>query len=165
LLSFRNQEDIIFGDELKLIASRHNNIKVIITLTSETPEHVSWTGLTGRITKKKLAQQVPELQERTVFLCGPDAFISMCKEKLLKLNVPSENLVFESFSDNSPISKPMNDPQRTSLRTKTGNYRVEFAKSGKTINTDGQSTVLEHRMPRPYDQSRVPFRPLWRMHD
>lgn len=143
LLSFRNPEDIIYRDELKLIAARHKNINIAITLTTDAIVRYQWPGLTGRISEKMIAELAPDLPERTVYLCGPDAFMAECEKNLLRLKLPTEKLFCESFTVNSPITKLVDSGLGRPSRKKTGSYRVKFAKSGKTIVADGRMTLLE----------------------
>jgi ferredoxin-NADP reductase len=143
LLSFRTLEDIIYRDELMLIAARHKNINIAITLTTDAIARYQWRGLTGRINKKMIKKLAPDLQERTVYVCGPDDFMAACKKKLLKLKLPSEKLFCESFTVNSPINKPKDSGLGLPSRIKTGSYQVNFAKSGKTIAADGQMMLLD----------------------
>ena len=70
LLSFRTLYDVIYGDELKLIAAHHHNIKLLITLTQEPVPFSPWSGLTGRIDEIMIAGHVPDVTERAVYLCG-----------------------------------------------------------------------------------------------
>lgn len=143
LLSFRNPEDIIYRDELKLIAARHLNIRMAITLTAEAVSRYQWPGLIGRVDQKMIAELAPDLPERTVYLCGPDAFMAECKKNLLKLKLPAEKLFSESFTVNSPLVKPENSGLAQPARTITGSYRVRLARSDKTIVADGRMTLLE----------------------
>jgi glycine betaine catabolism B len=147
LLSFRTQYDIIFGDELQLIATRHKNVNLFISLTKEPLDYSQWRGLVGRVDKKMLADCVPDLSERAVYLCGPDAFMADCKQYLQALNHPQEHLFVESFTVNSPQPSGQARTQRSVIgrpqRNKTGNYRIRFAKSSKTITTDGELSLLD----------------------
>lgn len=142
LLSFRTPEDIIYRDELNLITARHKNISLSITLTSDQNDH-QWFGLTGRINEKLLNERIPDLPERTVYLCGPEAFMAACKQHLLNLNLPAEKLFRECFSVNSPITRMRNSELVRSSRNKSGTFQITFAKSGKTITTHEQLTLLE----------------------
>jgi ferredoxin-NADP reductase len=142
LLSFRTPEDIIYRDELQLIAAHHKNFKLAITLTADTNTS-GWSGLTGRIHDKMIADLVPDLPQRTVYLCGPDAYMAACKEYLLKLNLPSEKLYCESFSVNNSPTKQENFCFARASRSKKGNFRIGFAKSGKKMADDGVSSLLE----------------------
>jgi|GEM_PF-592026 len=143
LLSFRSPDDIIYRDELKLIAARHKNINIAITLTTDAIVRSQWSGLTGRVNEKMIHELVPDLPERMVFLCGPDDFMSACKKNLLKLQLPDEKLICESYIVNSPLTRPKDSGLGQPWRKKLGAYRIDFAKSGKTIIADGQMTLLE----------------------
>ena len=143
LLSFRTSEDIIYRDELKLIAARHKNIRLAITLTTETMPPSQGAGITGRINEQMIAELVPDLPERTVYLCGPDAFMAACKKNLLKLNLPPEQLFYESFAINSPKVKSEPACSAQAAESQTGHYEVRFARSDKTIVADGRLTLLE----------------------
>ena len=147
VLSFRNQYDIIFGNELQLISARHNNIKLFITLSQEPLEYSQWRGLVGRVNEKMLADCVPDLSERAVYLCGPDAFMADCKQYLQALEMQQGQLFVESFTVNSPQSTTQADTlpatRERPKRNKTGNYRIQFTKSGKTITSEGELSLLE----------------------
>jgi len=143
LLSFRNPEDIIYREEIKLIAARHLNIRMAVTLTGGAVSRYQWPGLTGRVNEKMIAELAPDLPERMVYLCGPDAFMAECKKNLLKLKLPAEKLFCESFTVNSPHAKPENFGFAQPPRTKTGSYRIRFARSDKTVIADGRMTLLE----------------------
>lgn len=143
LLSFRSPEDIIYRDELELMLTRHDNISMDITLTTDQIADHDWSGLTGRINEQMIRQAVPDLPERIVYLCGPDAFMAECKKSLLQLNLPAENLCCESYTVNSPATNTGNACSRSATINSTGNYRVSFAKSGKTIAADGRISLLD----------------------
>jgi len=136
LLSFRTWYDIIYRDELQLIAHRHENIKLFITLTNEPVTVSQWRGLVGRINERMLVNLVHDLSERTVYLCGPETFMAESKQNLVKLGLPAEHLLCESFSINQTIA------QQPVKRT-TGSYQIRFAQSGKAVAADGVMTVLE----------------------
>jgi glycine betaine catabolism B len=153
ILSFRTMYDIIYRDELNLIAARHNNVKLIVTLTKEPLAYSPWLGQTGRVNEPMLAGLVPDLLERTVYVCGPDAFMVECKQSLQKMKLPAAQLFCESFTVNSPVVTIQDETiSQTSLeqastaqpsRSNTGNYQISFAKSGKSVAADGAITLLE----------------------
>lgn len=143
LLSFRSPEDIIYRDELELMLTRHDNISMDITLTTDRIADHDWSGLTGRINEQMIRQAVPDLPERIVYLCGPDAFMAECKKSLMQLNLPAENLCYESYTVNGPATHTGNASLRSSTKNPTGNYQVSFAKSGKTIAADGRISLLD----------------------
>lgn len=137
LASFRTYRDIIYREELSLLARRHHNLKLLVTLTQNPPASGQWRGLSGHIQQNMLAKQVPGLAERMVYLCGPTAFISACTAYLLNLNVPAAHIFAESFTVNSPIeamatSSVHRQPSRSSQsQNDAQRFTVSFAKSGK----------------------------------
>lgn len=153
ILSFRTSRDIIYRDELNLIAARHNNIKLFITLTKEPPNNIQCRGFSGRVDRNRIAALVPDMPERAVYLCGPDAFMASCKNHLHGLQLPAGQLFYESFTVNSPASasheasiSEHSIAQTAPIRrspNKTGNYRIKFAKSAIAVVTDGSKTLLE----------------------
>jgi glycine betaine catabolism B len=109
--------------------------------------------LTGRINEKMLSDHVLGLSERTIYLCGPDAFMTQSKRCLLSLEVPEEQIFYESFTVNSPVAAT---PDATSIpfgqnrpstvlqiRSNTGSFEVSFAKSGKKVIADASTSLLK----------------------
>jgi glycine betaine catabolism B len=143
LLSFRTPNDIIYGDELQLIAARHKNINIAITLTGKDSSDYDGFWLTGRVTEQMIQQVIPELTGHRVYLCGPEAFMAACKKSLSNLRVPASDMFCESFSVNaSTPNSTVSHIHHPSINT-VGTYQVNFAKSGKTIVADSQVTLLE----------------------
>jgi glycine betaine catabolism B len=142
LLSFRTQYDIIYHDELNLIAARHPNVKLFITLTKEQTEVTPQQKNLGRINQSTIVHLVPDVTERLVYLCGPDAFMEACKTYLSQLNLPKEHVFFESFTVTQPDFSNQASMAPNSIK-KTGCYQVKFAKSNQSIIADGATTVLE----------------------
>jgi len=95
LYSARSERDLIFRDELSLLAARHPRFRPIFTLThADAP---AWTGLTGRISARLIEDAVPDFRERTVFLCGPTPFMDTVKRALIDAEFPMANFHAESF--------------------------------------------------------------------
>lgn len=143
LLSFRTSDDIIFREELKLMAARHKNVDINITLTTDAIERYQWSGLTGHVNEKMLAERIPDLTERSVYLCGPEAFMAECRKQLLALNLPPEKIFSESFTVTKPPAKSLPSCAGQLATDNAANYRVSFAKSGKIVPADGRRTLLE----------------------
>ncbi len=137
ILSFRTDGDIIYHDELKLIAARHRNIKLFINLTQKQLNDNENRQFSGRINKTLIATRIPDLMERMVYLCGPESFMADCKSYLKELGFPDGQIYFESFTVNSPAALIQQS------RRKTGSYQITFAKSRKTVLAEGELSVLE----------------------
>jgi ferredoxin-NADP reductase len=139
VLSFRTEADIIYRDELKLIAARHPNVNIFITLTKPVATITTQDYLSGRVNAGMLIKHITDIAHRTVYLCGPDAFMAACKIDLQKLNVSAQNIHCESFS----IAKQVATDSTELTRKSTGHYQIRFSRSGKTIPANGQLTLLE----------------------
>ncbi|MEQ1527985.1 MAG: hybrid-cluster NAD(P)-dependent oxidoreductase [Methylococcales bacterium] len=144
LLCFRTPEAIIYRNELKLLAARQHNMHISITLTAKDIEQYDWSGLTGRVSRQMLAELIPDLPERSVYLCGPDAFMAECKNQLLSLKLPEQRLHCEHFRVSKPSLVVVENQEIVKPAAhKVGAYQISFAKSGRKMTTDGQTSLLE----------------------
>jgi glycine betaine catabolism B len=96
LHSAKNPADIIYHQELMMLAARHQNFQPLITVTSWQSGQ-GWLGLRGRITADLLKSLVPDFMERRIFVCGPGAFMEATKAIANQLGFPPEQYHEESF--------------------------------------------------------------------
>ncbi|HEY9624584.1 MAG TPA: FHA domain-containing protein [Crinalium sp.] len=92
----RTARDIIFRQELEMMATRLPNFRLAISTTRPDVGH-PWFGFTGRLTETMLRAIAPDFQERTVYVCGPNEFMQSTKDMLEHLNFPMQNYYEESF--------------------------------------------------------------------
>jgi ferredoxin-NADP reductase/pSer/pThr/pTyr-binding forkhead associated (FHA) protein len=138
LLSFRTPADIIYRKELELFAARYDNIDLHFTITGYVPE---WQGLIGRIDGFMLAETVPDLSQRQMFLCGPEPFMQSATAALKAQGAAEKNIHVEHF-----FEKPLRADDRIALekiRNNRGKHRVRFAQSGLTVRCDETINLLE----------------------
>ncbi len=88
LYTVRTKVDIIRAAELEEF-NKKGIAKVVITLTRPT-ESLNWTGETERINVGKINKYVPDVKERTVYLCGSNQFNSAMTELLKSCGVPAD---------------------------------------------------------------------------
>lgn len=166
LHSARTPKDIPFRRELEIMVAQMPNLRLAIT-TTQIVEGESWMGLTGRISESMLRLVVPDLWERSVFVCGPNKFMADIKAILEAMEFPMHNYREESFGDRpQTLSAPESDlaaetptfigsypqvhdstnppssTQKTSL-SEAASPTVNFASVGRTISTDGSLSILE----------------------
>jgi glycine betaine catabolism B len=128
LHSARSPQDIIARSELAFLARQ--NFQVWFTVTE--PEE-PWSGLRGRVDRTML-ESVPDLLDRTVYVCGPEGFMAGVKQALMALGLPSGQYHEESFGG-APIA--VQAPKAETTAT------IEFSKSNKTIKPNAGETLLE----------------------
>ena len=161
--SAKTVRDIIFQQELELMASRFPNFQLAITLTGT--YHPNWLGYTGRLDPSMLREMAPDFKERVVYVCGPDGFRSGVKTTLSEMKFPMSSYHEESFGSSKKRKKspslPKPESQRESefsstdtiqagsstkieqaSKSQTGDV-VVFTKSGKEVVCDPEETILE----------------------
>ncbi len=94
LVSYTSYDEIIYREELYGL-SKEPNIKVKITLTRSWPEN--WDGHTGRINREMLLKEVPQLEGKLYYLCGPPRFVEDMKGMLLSAGVSKESIKTEKY--------------------------------------------------------------------
>lgn len=92
--SARTSGDIIFRSELDMLAARFTNVGVTCVCSQEDP---LWEGETGRIDKTMLLRLVPDLHERTVYVCGPEPYLQTVRACLESIGIAPSQYHEESF--------------------------------------------------------------------
>ncbi|MDB9375186.1 FAD-binding oxidoreductase [Nodularia sphaerocarpa] len=102
----RSPRDIIFRQELELMSARHDHFHLAISITRKEPGY-SWLSMTGRLDAAMLQLVAPDFRERTVYVCGPNAFMEGVKQMLEEIGFPMQNYYEESFG---PAKKQKKSP-------------------------------------------------------
>ncbi len=98
--SARSDADIIFKSSLETMANRFNAFKLSYALESATESLLFSPKISfdiGRLTAQMLQTLVPDVTERTVYLCGPEPYMQAVKVLLAELNFDMSQLHHESF--------------------------------------------------------------------
>ena len=133
----RSPRDIIFRDELALLANRVKGFRLLV-LPEEIVGERSWPGLSGRISKSYLSLAVPDIAERIVMCCGPAPFMNAARGIVSELGVPAANYLQESFEASPIEAAPIKDDKGM----ETTSFRVDFRKQSRTIEVPAGQTVL-----------------------
>jgi ferredoxin-NADP reductase len=115
LHSAATPEDIVFRRELEAIDMQMPNLRLAVTVTRPTASQ-PWMGLTGRISQSLLSVIVPDLMERSVYVCGSEGFMRGTRSLLESMNFPMQNYREESFGGQS--LKSASAPAETQKRNK-----------------------------------------------
>ena len=90
----RVPDDVIFGDEMKALASEHSAFSYLLVV-SEPPK--SYRGTSGFITADLIRRHVGEIDGRTFFICGPNNMYTHCSNELEELGVAPHRIRRELF--------------------------------------------------------------------
>lgn len=141
--SARSPHDIIFRQELELMTARYANFHPVVTITRREPGQI-WLGYTGRLSGSMLTSITPDFSDRTVYVCGPDAFMQAVKTLFTSLDFPMQNYHEESFGSSPSVavvdsSAPIKPSTTTS--DEVGTLMVVFEKSQKEVTCDGNEAI------------------------
>ena len=100
----RSPQDIIYRQELELMAVRSPKFHLAVTITRPVAQE-SWLGMRGRLTPAMLEMIAPDWCDRNVFVCGPESFMQSSKAMLESLGFPMQQYHEESF-DGEKKSSP-----------------------------------------------------------
>lgn len=110
----RRPEDIIFRDELELLASRMPALSLSFIVQERSPR-TSWIGHIGRIDAVRFPLVTPDFREREIFCCGPESFMEAMREFLAASGFDMARYHQESFGEtpreDAPLA-PVSDPPR-----------------------------------------------------
>ncbi|MBN2033572.1 MAG: NAD(P)-binding protein [Deltaproteobacteria bacterium] len=128
LYGSRSPDDIIFGDELKRIASSHPNIRVDFVI-SEPRTH--WSGLSGLLDARMISSQVGSVEGKTFFICGPARMHVLCENALGSLGVPRRRIKKEACGPPDDVTL---EPGWPGISSET-EFEVREERSGKIFKT------------------------------
>jgi ferredoxin-NADP reductase len=90
----RNEESIVFQDELKDLATRNPQIKVIHCLSRPGDD---WKGRRGHVDDTVVREEIPDYGERIFYVCGPPSLVTDLVSALHDLNIPPDRIRTEAF--------------------------------------------------------------------
>jgi ferredoxin-NADP reductase len=140
LYSVNTHRDVAFRDELQWIASRHPQVKIVVTTTRgpHATQHLS-----GRIDRRMIAEQVDDLSNSIFMICGPGPMIDAMKETLAGLGVPDAQIRSEAFAAAiaSTVDRPADQVETDGPRV--ASFQLRLVESGTTISASDQDTLLD----------------------
>ncbi|MCP2318101.1 Ferredoxin-NADP reductase [Nocardia amikacinitolerans] len=100
----RDASDVIFRDELDALAAGHPGIDVDHVIAEPDAE---WTGATGFLTADTIRALAGPLDNRMVYVCGPQALYPYALTQLTALGQPRKRIRFEANgAPNDPTAQP-----------------------------------------------------------
>ncbi len=137
LYSARREEDVAFLSELRVVAERHPQVRVGLTLT-QSAGPTPWRQ--GRIDAAMISQYVGDPAHTVFCLCGPAPMLTDLRAVLQGMHVPDGQIRFEQFETAVAASQLNLAPKPE--RPASG-HRVTFAVSGRTATISAEQTLLD----------------------
>ena len=138
--SARTPADIIFREELALIARRLPRLQVV-HVVERAGDEPGWPGLRGRLGPETLGLLAPDLLDREVFCCGPAPYMKAVRGMLDAAGFDRARYHEESFSFDLLPGAVADEVREEEAQLESG-FSVTFAKSGKTVTCPPNTTVL-----------------------
>lgn len=138
LYGSRNQDDIIFFDELNELASASNGAIEVFHILSEPKE--GWTGETGFINAELIKRLVPDYDQVSYFISGPQAMYDFLDGELAKLGIRGKYIRKEEYGETDDITKSPLYPK--GHENETFKITVRFGIDEKVIDAKATDTVV-----------------------
>ena len=90
----RNQESIVFKEELDRLEKLNQNLRVIHTLSQ--PDE-KWKGRRGHIDVQMVLEEIPDYEECVFYVCGPPSLVTSSVEILKTLKIQDDMIHEENF--------------------------------------------------------------------
>lgn len=121
----RTRQDIIASERLTALADKWPALTLNIYTTDE-------AGSRGQRLSEQQLDQVPELNMRRCYLCGPEGLMDLASDLLYRRNIPEDRIHCTRFS--APTVELASDGL---------GGQVQFAKSGQQTDSLGDASLLD----------------------
>jgi ferredoxin-NADP reductase len=144
--SARTSADIIFRDELELMARLNPGFRFAPVCEAATPT-APFNGLLGRLSAEMLRVIAPDFLTREVFVCGPAPYMAAVREILAACGFDMARHHEESFDFAVLSASERSDAVAAETALDAAptlrSYHVEFIKTRRAIECPENLTVLE----------------------
>lgn len=140
LYSTNTHSDIAFRDELRLLAHRHPQTRIVITNTRG--PHAD-DCRSGRIDAAMITENVDDVRNTVFMICGPGPMIDGMKECLRGLGVPDDQIRSEAFEAAVASTVPIEDPGATTVDVPAETFQLRLLHSNATIQVGADETLLD----------------------
>ena len=138
LYGSRNQDDIIFFDELNEIAAASGGAVEVFNILSEPGE--GWTGETGFISADIIKKLVPDWDSVTYYVSGPQPMYDFLDGEFAKMGVKERRIRKEEYGETADITKSPLYPK--GHENETFKITVRFGIDEQTIDAKATDTVV-----------------------
>jgi ferredoxin-NADP reductase len=94
LFSVRSEDDVVFRDELEVLARRHPQLRTAVAVSREAPQPKRYA---GRIDEGLISGLVDDPPNSIFLICGPNSMIDAMKTLLSNMDVPDSQVRAEAF--------------------------------------------------------------------
>jgi glycine betaine catabolism B len=140
--SARTPRDIIFRNELTMMTHGMTKFRTAF-VCEQMGEHRDWSAPTGYLSSPLLTSIVPDLGEREIFCCGPDAYMRNVRRMLDEAGFDMAHYHEESFSFDQLSPQEQEEAGEAEAEKQNSAFKIEFTKSGRTIDCRPDQFILD----------------------
>jgi glycine betaine catabolism B len=130
----RTPADVIYGDELALLAEANPNLVYTLVISEPPPDY---EGLTGLLDAALIQSQVGDVEGKTFYLCGPNVMTDYCQTALRELGVPRHRIRRELYGPPADVTRepgwPAGLPADTLFAVQVEGHRTIRALAGEPL--------------------------------
>lgn len=138
LYGSRNQDDIIFFDELNEIAKASDGTVEVYNILSEPKE--GWTGETGFISADIIKKLVPDWDNVSYYVSGPQPMYDFLASEFKKMGIKEKFIRMEEYGETDDITKSPLYPK--GHEKETFKITVKFGQDVQVIDAKATDTVV-----------------------
>lgn len=138
LYGSRNEGDVIFKEELEQIAAASDGAITLHLILSEPGE--GWTGETGFISADVIQKLVPDWDQVSYFVCGPQPMYDFLDGEFDKMGIRPRFIRKEEYGETDDITRSVLYPK--GCEDKTFQIKVVFGKDERIIPAKATDTVV-----------------------
>ncbi|MFD2236926.1 hybrid-cluster NAD(P)-dependent oxidoreductase [Aureimonas populi] len=140
----RSPRDIVFADEIAMMARRNRSIRAAHIVEADSPLQ-AWHGFRGRISRASIEAVAPDFLTREIFVCGPSPFMAAVRAILKEAGFDMARHHEESFNfdELAPREQAEVEEAAASLESEVKTWRIEFAKTKRVVECPETMTILE----------------------
>ena len=139
--SARSPGDIIFSQELELIARNHRNFRLGFVCERH-GDQPAWSGFNGFLNLAMLENIAPDFLEREVYACGPAPYREAVQAILRHAGFEMACYHQESFSFESLAGTEENAGAEANS-DHAGQHKIIFSRSGSEVTCSANETILK----------------------
>lgn len=125
------KEDGIFISQLQQLAEQYDFLTVIHRTVDQD----------GLVSSSQLKDDCPAINEKAIYLCGPDGFMTSVQTICQSLNIDSDSILTESFGSAASLAMQSNAALNHDYQENP--ITVEFAYADKQVTSSQAKTLLE----------------------
>lgn len=138
LYGSRNQDDIIFYDELNELAAKSNGAIAVHNILSEPA--AGWTGETGFISADIIKKLVPDWDKVSYFVSGPQGMYDFLDGEFAKMGIRKKFIRKEEYGETDDITASPLYPK--GKENKTFKIKVHYGNDVQIIDAKATDTVV-----------------------